>query len=413
MYETIKKNKFFFIFFFFFFSLILEFFLNLDLLGGTKNDFYKTFIIVQEIKNNFNLFNEDAFHFPTHYLFLALINLILENETYTRLLYVFFSLSIPIIFYKCLIIKYKTINKLNLFLLSCSIFLLPAFRSCAIWANLHITAIFFYTCSLYFFLICEKNNFKKNKNFFFLITFLFLAIYTRIDFLFIYCAVFLIIFFKIDNKRKFFLIFYSFMLTIPLVIIILNYKYLLLGKAPNDQYAFFSTSYFNSIVINSSYFFFYIFPIFLRNILKFISIKFFLKKKIIAFIASILISLVVFPNFNYVASYGGGIFFKISNLILENNKIIFFFSFIGLYITLYLSLFSLRNFIFLFLFFLTYNSFYLMQKYVEPSLLILFFILLKYKNGFKLFDKKALYFTYIFFFFYWLGTLIYRYYLSF
>jgi len=405
----LKNKKFYIIYFFFSFSLILEFFLGFDLLGGVQSDFYFTFKLVQEIKNNFNLSDNNTLHFPTHYLILALIDLIFNNENNTRFAYLFFSLTIPFIFYRCLILKYKKINKINLFLIACVIFLLPAYRSSAIWANLHITAIFFYICSLYFFLIYEKNNFKKNKHLIFLITFLFLAIYTRLDFLFVYCAMVLIIFFRLSKKKKYFLISYSFFLTIPILIILFNYKNLLLAQSHDERYALFSLNYFNSIVINASFIFLYIFPIALRNISTLISINFFLKEKIISIILSILLCIIIFPYFNYTESYGGGAIFKLSNIILGDKKILFFFVFTSFCIIFYLSLFSKRNFIFFFLFFITYNSQYLMQKYIEPSLFALFYTMFNYEDNFKLFDKKIIYITYIFFILYWFSAFIYRY----
>jgi len=405
----LKNKKFYIIYLFFSCSLILEFFLSLDLLGGARSDFYTTFKLVHEIKSNFNIVNNNINHFPTHYLILALIDLFFNNENKTRLVYLFFSLTIPIIFYRCLILKYKNIDKINLFLAACIIFLLPAYRSSAIWANLHITAIFFYICALYFFLIYEKNNYKKKTHLILLITFLFLAIYTRLDFLFVYCAIVLVIFFKLSKKKKYFLISYSFFLTIPILIILFNYKHLLLAKTYNDRYALFSLNYFNSIVINASFIFLYIFPIAIRNILKIISINSFLKKKIISIILSILLCIIIFPYFNYNESYGGGAIFKISNMILGDKKILFFCVIISFYIIFYLSLFSCRNFIFFFLFFITYNSQYLMQKYIEPLLFILFYTMFNYENNFKLFDKKIIVLTYIFFTLYWFSALIYRY----
>jgi len=405
----LKNKKYYIIYLSFSCSLILEFFLSLDLLGGAQSDFYITFKLVQEIKNNFNLFDNNILHFPTHYLILALIDLIFDNEYNTRFVYLFFSLTIPVIFYRCLILKYKKEDKINLFLIACLIFLLPAYRSSAIWANLHITAIFFYICAIYFFLIFENNNYKKNTHLILLITFLFLAIYTRLDFLFIYCAIILIIFFKLSKKKKYLLISFSFFLTIPILIILFNYKYLLLVKSNDERYALFSFNYFNSIVVNASFIFLYIFPIALRNISNLISINSFLKNKIISLILSILLCIIIFPNFNYTERYGGGAIFKLSNIILGDKKILFFCAIISFYIIFYLSLFSYRNFLIFFLFFITYNSQYLMQKYIEPLLLVLFYTMFNYENNFKIFDKKNIYLTYIFFSLYWFSSLVYRY----
>lgn len=165
--EFFKNKNFYLIYVLFSISLIFEFFFNLDLLGGTKEDFYTTFIIVENIKRSFSLFKEGIFHFPTHYIILSLIDSIFNNKTYTRFIYLLLSLTIPLIFYKCLKLKEKKINKTSLLLISCSLFLLPAFRTSAIWANVHITAVFFFTISIYFFLIFEKNNYKKKKIFFY------------------------------------------------------------------------------------------------------------------------------------------------------------------------------------------------------------------------------------------------------
>ena len=119
--------------------------------------------------------------FPLHYYIASLIFKIGQSEFFLKFTYCLAALTVPILLYKCLNIKYPKLNKDNLFLFSLLILLLPTLRSAAIWPNTHLTAIIFFLIFIYFFLKWEiKKNFKKiNKELMLTIFFMSLTVYTR------------------------------------------------------------------------------------------------------------------------------------------------------------------------------------------------------------------------------------------
>ena len=131
--------------------------------GGFTGDFIQTLVLVKDPFQGemFGAGNLIDMKFPLHYYVASIIYFLLENDFYLRFVYVTISIVCPYIFYLCLKEKYKNIDANNLFIFSLTIFLLPTFRSSAIWANTQITAIIFFLLALYFF---TKWQFKKNIN---------------------------------------------------------------------------------------------------------------------------------------------------------------------------------------------------------------------------------------------------------
>ncbi len=126
---------------------------------------------------------------------------------------------------------------------------------------------------------------------------------------------------------------------------------------------------FNDILITFSIIFFYLIPFIFLKIIRvndIINIK-----KILA--SLVIFSICVF-NFDYNYSYsGGGIFFKLSNYIFDNNYIFYFISFFAILIVF--SIFS-KNYVnfFLFVLIILNNPQYtIYHKYFDPFLFIGFF----------------------------------------
>jgi hypothetical protein len=95
--------------------------------------------------------------------------------------------------------------------------------------------------------------------------------------------------------------------------------------------------------------------------------------------------------FNYSNNFtGGGIFFKVSNIILRNNYILYVASLIGLLLMCHLSYKSLNNFLLIFLIFLNNPQLEVYHKYYDPMLLILFFTLFDLNIKKFLLEKKVL-----------------------
>ena len=140
-------------------SLFIGFYFGIDSSGsgGFIRDFNKTWPIAVN-PFDMNIATTLDMKFLLHYYIMFALNSVTQDQYLSRILFCLTSISVPLIFYLCLKLKFPSINQNNLFLFSLTIFLLPSFRSGAIWANTQITALIFFYCR-YFFLL----NGKKNK----------------------------------------------------------------------------------------------------------------------------------------------------------------------------------------------------------------------------------------------------------
>ena len=135
------------IIFFSILSLFVGFYFNEDSSGsgGYIADFNYTWEYVEVLKDKiFFLGTQWTVHTPLHYILLSKINLIIESQNTVRIVYCLISLIIPFLFYKCLSIKYTGLSFFTKSILTSIIFILPAYRSSAIWANSHGTALIFF-----------------------------------------------------------------------------------------------------------------------------------------------------------------------------------------------------------------------------------------------------------------------------
>ena len=133
-------------------------------------------------------------HFPLHHIILSRLIYLIEDQNSLRLFLCIISISVPLLFYYNLKIKFNNIDKNILLFLASLIFILPSFRYSAIWANNHITASIFFLLSTLFFLKWEKKgiNNELNINLILNVFFLSLAVYTRQ-----YYALFFLYFIKV------------------------------------------------------------------------------------------------------------------------------------------------------------------------------------------------------------------------
>ena len=85
---------------------------------------------------------------------------------------------------------------------------------------------------------------------------------------------------------------------------------------------------------------------------------------------------IIFFNYPYTNSFGGGYFFKLSNLIIKSNILFYLFFFITLFIFIKVFEYNFNNFVLLFILLICYNlQFTIYIKYYDPLLLILYFLL--------------------------------------
>jgi hypothetical protein len=135
--------------------------------GGFISDYKNTWGYIESLKTNiFTLPGNWTVHTPLHYIIISRLDLLFKNEIFLKIIFLIICLSIPIIFFYCLKIKYPKISLNNLVLLTSIIFIFPAFRSSVIWVNAHATALIFFLSFLYYFLIWEKKKYENKFSFF-------------------------------------------------------------------------------------------------------------------------------------------------------------------------------------------------------------------------------------------------------
>jgi hypothetical protein len=376
-------------------SLILGFYFNENTSGGALYDYQNQKLISERFANNFfytllNFNKEPTRHSPVLIIILSLLEKFKIGDYIIRLINLHFLILIIYFFYKCLKIKFKYTSNSTLILISSVIFLSPIFRSLAIWPDSRMYGVLFFILSIYYFLKFSygKNFHKKYK--YSLINTFFLSISSYFSpnfciFFFFYIFYFLK-FFKL-SKYSLKIILLNLILGIPAIYYVFFLKiYFFLWPVSGDGQTFISFNPANKIIIISSLFLFYYFPfLFVTNN----SIKINLKKIFIA----LFIFLISVYFFNYKLTYtGGGIFFKLSNIIFGNNLFLFFISFFGIVLLIILSNIDLKNFFLIFIIFLNNPQLEIYHKYYDPILFVLFFTLFNINFVNNLLKKNILIF---------------------
>ena len=379
-------------------TLLIGFYFNENFAGGYKVDY----LIYKNITSAFNLDLKNSLIFyerfdvntsPIYILLLTYIQKILNNDTFVRFLNLNFSLMLPYLFFLCLKIKYVNAKKYLLSLLPAIIFISPYFRSSSIWVGPENLSLIFFLASVYFFL--RHENEKQNLSFILLnVFFLAIAAYIRpiyslfsiYFFLKFYCNI------KFSKNLVYYIIF-NILLSLPAFYYIFILEINFFGDALSNGIGF--ENQINQFAITISIIFFYSIPIILNNYKNYLDIK---NYKIINLIFSIIFIYLVITYFNYEERfveivYGGGIFYKFSNLIFKSNYFFYLVVFISFNI-LAISVFKdsknidkFFNFILLLvLIFLEPDGFYFHETY-DPLLYCVFLLLIN-SQQFLLFVQK-------------------------
>ena len=376
----LKKN---YLFIIFYLTILIGFYFNEDLLGGAKHDYLFHIRFVELFSKDFiegiKIYGYEDYlvrNSPIFYIILSQLNKLVGLET-IRLINSISSLLLVIIFYRCLKIKFKTTNNEILKILSCIIFLSPTVRSHAIWPYPIMWGLIFFTTSVYYFLKFKNIKIRENKYFYISIIFLVISSYIHISFS-VFAIYYFIYFFK-NNKFNFsfikFVIF-IFIISIPAIWFGFFREGIYFFKGPEcfEMTYFDIFNIFNKIAIISTIMFFYLIPFF-DNKLIFKDIKKFTIAEILSVILIFTLCLIFF-NYPYTGSFGGGYFFKLSNLILSNNILFHLFFLITLLIFIKIFEYNFYNFLLIFILLICYNlQFTIYIKYYDPLLFILFFSL--------------------------------------
>ena len=389
-------------------SLLIGFYFGENLNHGSYLDWVNAYNPViesfsKDFKNTF--LSYDSFgqrHSPIYIIFLSFLYKFGLSFDFIRLIHLHISLSLIVIFYNCLKLKFKDTNRTILKILALSIFLSPSFRSLAIWPDSRIPGLIFFTLSIYFFLkFLLSPKYEKKFAWLSLITII-ISSYISPNFSLFFIFFIYYFFQKLKFKNFFLLILFSFAASLPMIYYIfsLDINFIAAGRTPglDMEATSLNLNISNKLLIISSIIFFHLIPIlfFLLNYKK--MILFF--KKNLVFISIIFLILVYF--FNYQLSFtGGGVFFQLSQFLFNNNFLFFIISFLSFFIIIYLSSLHKDNFTLIFLLILSNIQNTIYHKYYEPLFLIIVFILfnnLDYKNFFS--KKRNLFYLYVFSLFY-------------
>ena len=377
------------LYFLFSLSLFFGLFLNEDASGtGTSNDFKNTWEYVLLLRENYLIDSSEWTRLlPLHYIFLSFLYQIFENEFSVRLFFCFLAITIPFLFYKNLRIKFKKICKGKLLIISSILLILPFFRSSAIWPNPHLTALIFLFLSIYYFQKWEI-NFSKKINFDLILHIFFLAltVYTRRYYIFFFLYFYLFYFKNLNIKEIIYISIFIFFLTVPGLLLIFYFPYYLESTGYNFKF-------YNTIIITSSIFLFYLIPF-----LSVENFKFRNNKSKLTLFLSILFLIILSFSFDYDPKLGGGYFMKISNMLLGGNLFFFITALIGFYFLIQISLENSIKFFLIILIFLVFSNNYMFQKYVEPMWLIILFLVFDLKFIRKFLEHKLQIFYALFYF---------------
>ena len=375
------------IYLFLYFSLLVGFYFNEDFAFGYRTD-YSLYhhSIVSLLKEDFlnTLLNFDKFlmsHSPIYYIFFLFLEKISFNETIARLINLHICLLIPYFFYLCLKLKYK-FQKENLkSLLPCIIFFSPYFRSSSFWLGSENLSLIFLLVSFYFFLKYESSK-EKNLPYIFLNA-LFVACAAYFRPIYALFSIYFFLRFYLDLKISTKLLYYiltNILLSLPAIyyVFILDINFFI--QHINHEIEL--SRFVNQFSITISIIFFYSIPFLLPNIKNYFKLTFFKTENIILSIVSLYL-LIFYFNYSFVA--GGGIFYKTSLFIFDNNYFFYFFSLISLNV-LFATLFTKENsktkiidmVLFLTLIFLEPDRFFYHETY-DPLLYFILFLLIKNK----------------------------------
>jgi hypothetical protein len=349
-------------------SLIFGFLFQEDLsTGGNKMDFLRTFPAVIDFSNFiFNTTHEYTRHFPLHYFILSIPQLYFNDIFITKLIYCLFSLLLPFLIYLN-ITKLYTEHKFNILIIAISFLFFPFYRASSFWPNAHLTALIFLLSANYFYLVglnC-KNFIYKFLNIFFLS----LVTYSVQSYV-VFFIYYLVQYYKNESLKTFFYLF------LFCIIFSLPGFYILITTDIGPRLTF-SSNFSYTIITNFSIIFFCLL-FFLINKNNFFKIKDILininKFKIILFLS---IFLLLFLNYENHLAYGGGFFYKISNVFFNNNYFFYLTGFLGLIV--FYTIYKIDKKIFYIILLINFNSiaYITSQKYFDPILIILIFVLNK------------------------------------
>lgn len=381
-------------------SILIGFYFNEDSLGGANNDFnYHYKISLEFTKNFFATFNnfgtqEASMGTRNSPIFWILISQIIKLVSYDalRIINSFVSLLICLFFFKCLKIRFKKISSLVLAFIACSIFLSPTIRSLSIWPYSLIWGLLFFIMSVFYFLkfLDARNEIGKFKQSLFAIFFVALGAYFYPAFGIFFLFYLINFFFTYNLNQKFLLILlFSLFLATPFLYYIFSKDVFdaFVGAQGISMNNFNTFNISNKILIISTMTLFFIAPILNFKLIK----NEIANLKSLEILILILFGLMNIHFFNYPeydSGFGGGFFYKLSNILFKNNYLFFGFSIFSI-IYIYTILKKNYNNALIFLTLILFNpQLTIYNKYYDPLILIIFMTLINFDIKKHYFEKK-------------------------
>ena len=386
------------IFFVYYLVFLSAFLIGEDSSGGAIQDYtgYRGLIdlFIKDFTGTFLSFDQfNERHSPLIIILLSYLYKLELSDTLIRFIFFNFSIISIIFFYKCLVIKFKKVPSNYLFLLSLVFFISPVFRSLSVWPDSRIIGFHFFTISVFYYLK-YFNNEKKMINCYLNVFFLAVSSYFSINF----CLFGIFFFYKfykdlLKNKKILNYLLLNIILAFPAFyyLFILDVFFINTGLTPGNENNSLgiknNLNISNKILIISSIIFFYFIPFF------FYFKKYFFLKQINLKETSILLLLILVNIylFNYQLFFtGGGIFFKVSNLIFDTNLLFFIISTYSIFFlyALFIKTKSMDNIIILIIIILSNPQLSIYHKYYDPLLLFLIFTIFDLKFTKKYFSIK-------------------------
>ena len=348
--------------------------------GGNKKDFIATLPTVINFSNfYFNTPNEHTAHFPLHYLLLSVPQFIFEDTLAVKLFYFVFSLMFPFLVY-INIRKLHPGQKFNILIISLSLLFLPFYRASAFWPNAHLTALIFLLSANYFYIssLSSRNFIYK----FLFVFFLSLSTYCMQPYA-LFFIFYLFNYYKNELLNTFIrIIFICVIFSLP------GFYIILCLPVGTNMGLNFTTNISYTIITNFSIILFFL-MFFLFNKDSFMKIKnFFENIKKLKIFLFLFLYLMLIINFENNFPFGGGVFYKLSNLLFNNNFLFFLAGFLGLIASWFFYKIDKNIFYIIILTNLTAIGYISSQKYFEPIFLVLIFVLSKNFLSKNIIDSK-------------------------
>ena len=379
-------------------SFYLGYYFGENAVGGGREFYDLSWPIIQSFKKDFlltlKIYNTlGDYTFPFSHIINAYLNPFSDNVVNFQLSITIISFLIFFVFAIVLKKSFLETNILDILLTSSVILLLPFFRTSAFWGKNENYGWLLFILALYFFSEIKKIISKDltNRDILIIVFFCFTsacALYARQPLVFLPISYLLYLFFNNASKNVILISIISYTIfAIPGVLVFLSKLAIIesVNLFPHDYFSFWikPIHILKNIPILLSFFGFYLLPFL---IIEFFNTRFkiffdnYFKSFFSALIIFIFLSQASLLNYLGDYEYAGGAILKINYLIQEDNFHLFFiFSSLGFSVLIRLFTEDAKNNMVILLPMLIIYGFpnFIAQEYVEPLILLMFFLTLK------------------------------------